>query len=778
MQKLAEWILGISGADSAADLRGDLSDFAPGSRNLMPDGAKQSRPFRGLTSVGSGGRQMFQVKDTWGSLDDDGATPGKGSFFASVADMLVYVGQGKVRLATTWLGVLASPVLKFLLKWNGSYTDPLSGPYAAGLPEPLEPTVGIVDDVSIYGVGNLDGTASFKVARYRKPTGGRSRASATSDVLTFSKQAAYLVAPNIVSGQSHHIIFGTDTKLGGIGLHYRVVRANPFTGSEYTEADVERQVTITSVTGGDKLNAAAGTFTVGDIAKLVENISGYTIPAGTTVVEIISSSQIRLSNAIVGAGAGTVTLVAYVNNIRRAILVNYQPGDTVEETAWIYDFAPPTLSHAFQLEDRMVGVAYADAAYRARETAQIPDSSASPSSPGSVLVPSLANFFESFDPRYPTYLPETVIDVLSDGMESYKFVGGKNGVYAVQYLNVNNSSPLTLSILLRGEGIRTPQNWCARERAIYLYTGKGQPVRIIEGGAVDKTFAAKVRREMRNIEQEDMVLFAHPRGGGVVYAAGSRAWFYDEVTGHWSTEIGLNDQFTGSIISAVSAQSRALLTLNNGGTLTAYGFDEGAGSYIVGVGHYQDGPEPTSVKAIQRFTGAGEVDRIDKAVWFGIHANTLPTYLLDAQMFATNSRLDSPSSNFGQELLGSYVLVRGAASTGWLYGRIKEVRSPTRLIIGDPVADLGLSADRVADNTVLNVYALIGLRIFPVKPNRKGTFEVESGEMFIPGVSSYAVSMLADTLGVATQPLRLSIEGSINNEEGWDLPSAGFNEIV
>ena len=54
MQQLAEWQFGISGLDDAVDLRGDLTDYALGSRNLMPDGTKQSRPFKGLQLAGNG----------------------------------------------------------------------------------------------------------------------------------------------------------------------------------------------------------------------------------------------------------------------------------------------------------------------------------------------------------------------------------------------------------------------------------------------------------------------------------------------------------------------------------------------------------------------------------------------------------------------------------------------------------------------------------------------------------------------------------------------------
>jgi hypothetical protein len=117
----------------------------------------------------------------------------------------------------------------------------------------------------------------------------------------------------------------------------------------------------------------------------------------------------------------------------------------------------------------------------AAATPDSPDASASASSTGTALCPSQPDNFGSYDPRFPLYLPERVVDILSDGQDGYKFIGGRNGIYAFMALNVDNAVPATLQVLLRGEGIVSAKNWCARSRAIYLYTAKGSPVRIVEG---------------------------------------------------------------------------------------------------------------------------------------------------------------------------------------------------------------------------------------------------------------------------------------------------------
>lgn len=776
MVELAEWTLGVSGLDAAVDFRGDLSDYARGSCNLIPNGVKESRPFRGLDPTGLGARLLFQIKNTYGGLDDIGGDRAAGSLFSSIADMLVFVGRGQVMLeGVNIAGATASALLKFLLKWNGSYTDPLSGPYTAGLPEPLAPEIGLVTS-DIFGAPNLTGTISIKYARHRTTTGGRSRASETSLVLVVTNGAVFAVVPDAVSGQDRHVFFGTDVKLGGIGLHYRIARANPFTGTEYTEDDVERTISNLATVSTDILQDPLAGFTAGDIGKRVEAVSGFTVPDGTIIAEILSTSEVRMSQPFtITTGTLSATFIAYAGGLDRSVVLNWKPSDLTEETAWIYDFAPPAASHAFQLENRMFVAAYADATSLAD-----PTGGTDSDNPGTALLGSIANNFESFDPRFPIYLPEEVIDILSDGMDSYKFIGGRNGIYAAQYLNVDRAAPLTVSILLRGEGITTPNNWCARQRAIYLYTSKGQPVRIIEGGEVDLKFGRKIKSLMRDWAPEDTVVGSHPLdAGGVVYSNGKTSYFFDEATERWSTELFLSDFAQGNVISSVTTQSELILTLEDGSDRNAYYFDKGTGSFVCGIGQYQESPEPQRQKVIQRLSASGVMDRTDKTGYLGIHANTLKTHVTDGVMTNGSNIFDSPGSAFTNEFVGAYILVKGSgASGGFLFGRITEVLSPTQATIGTQAVDIAASVALDAQTTVTGAYALIGCRIFPFTANRKGTFEIESGEMFLPGFTSYAVSMLLETAGIDAQPLALSIDGFVNREEGWKLPSANFNQTI
>jgi len=236
--------------NDAADLRGAVSDFARGSMNQMPQGRSGYRPFRNNSAEGTGSRLMFQVSDTFGGLDDYSAQEAKGSLFTSIADALVYIGHGQVSVEGANLtAIIATELLQVTLKWLGSYTAPESYTYVVGLTAPTIGAVGAVS-TSVPFTPITNGDYSFKIARLRETTGGKSKASATSAVLNLVAQGAYLVIPAASTGQTHWIIFVTDKGLGGIGLHYRIARANPYTGLEYTESDVQRSIATLSVTNG------------------------------------------------------------------------------------------------------------------------------------------------------------------------------------------------------------------------------------------------------------------------------------------------------------------------------------------------------------------------------------------------------------------------------------------------------------------------------------------------------------------------------------------------
>lgn len=779
MQRLVRFIYSIF--NDSTDLSGEASDFARGSFNLMPLGLRQYRPFRNLLASGAGARRMFQIKDGWGGLDDAVnpatgiAQPASGSLFSTIADILVYIGHGQVSVDGASIpGAIATSLLRLLLKWNGSYTDAQSGPFTVGLIEPSAPEVGVLDTI-IGGTPTTKGTYSFRAARLRGATGGKSRASQISKILTLNGKAAYLVAPLAATGQTVHPFFVTTAGLGGIGLHFRIPNANPHTNLEYTEDDIDRVVSTLEVTNGSPtVSSSVAAFTQADVGKRFSPAAGatFSVPNPTTVLSINEAgTSLTLSNPVTiasGANPRAAHLIAFTKNIDRAVVLNWKESDLAGEAAeisWIYDFPPPSASHAFQLASRLAVVTHADSRAEASATNN-----------GTALLFSLPNQLESFDLRFPLYLPGGFVDVLNRGIDSYSFIGCRNGIYAVQFVN-SDTIPATISVLLANEGIATPNNWAISKRWIYLCTGDGKLTRTGEGGAQDSLFYEPIRRYIAHWTQANTVITTDPKNDGTVFAQLGEVFYLDEQTGRWSTPLYLRDSAAGNVIAGIGARSELFLTVESGDVRSAYKFDRGTGSFVVGTSPYVAAGGENNM-LVQQISTKFVADDTDKNAYVALHRNNLNTYLTDGTIAAGTNFLNSAAAQFSNEYLGAHVLVKGAgAGGGWQWARIIGIVSPNQIALGTPTEDLNNSVPQNAINAVTETYVLIALQIFPVRANRLGTIQAQSPELFFSGCHSIAASILLETTGEAAHPMEIEISGDASGER-WDNPVSAWGGSV
>jgi hypothetical protein len=757
--------------NDAADLRGEVSDFARGSMNQMPLGSRQYRPFRNNTEVGVGSRLMFQVSDTFGGLDDIGGDEAKGSLFTSIADALLYIGNGQVSVEGVELaGIVATELLRVTLKYLGSYTDPLSYTYVVGMTAPSAPTVSAIS-TSVPFTPITNGEYSFKIARLRESTGGKSKASATSAVLLLVAQGVALVLPAASTGQTHWIIFVTNKGLGGVGLHYRIARANPYTGLEYTEDDVQRSISTLSVTNGSpNVSSSAGVFTAGDVGKRFNPVSaGFSVPGGTTIATVTNSTNIILSNNVTvssGSNPRTAELIAYAGGVDRSVLLNWKESDLNEaaELDWIYDYPPPSGSHAFQLESRIVVATRADSTLEA-----------SAENAGTALIFSLSNQLESFDLRFPLYLPSGVIDVIGRGIDSYSFIGTRNGIYALQFIN-SDFIPATVSVILGSEGIANRGNWTISGRGLYIAVGKGSLVRIGEGGKVDTLWFDAIRRYIQDWEQEDIVIINDPKNKGITVSHGDESFFYDEQTNRWSTTLDMRDSSPGTIISGIGARSQMYFTAEVQGTpdvRTAYSFDTAAGSYTVGIAPFVGMEKEEQIHA-QRMTLRFENDRADRSSYLLLQKNNQVTAVTDAAITVSTNILVSNTAKFTEKHLGNYILIKGAGSDveDWMIARIIGVVDDVTVNLGTIADDLSNSVPFYADATVSGAYCIIGCRLYEFNSVIKGTNQRRTPEFYHPGLHSIAATLLLFTVGDHSQPINIQIHGGI--EESWDFDGVGY----
>lgn len=222
--------------------------------------------------------------------------------------------------------------------------------------------------------------------------------------------------------------------------------------------------------------------------------------------------------------AESTVAAGIIDGIARSLEFDFKDGDLIPEEAYIDDYPPPAGTHAVRLANVMCVLgAYGDST--APVTAE---------DPGSVGAISLPNFYESYKPRYLVYFPEQVVDVLARPTDEYAYVGHRNCVTALQYVGVQDGPAVAVSMVWPDIGIAKPHNWCQVHGLLYAFQAKGGPVRMLPDGSPDYSFAAPVRRYMRDWTIEDTIVGPHPDSLSVVYFNGREALSWSLQANKWS----------------------------------------------------------------------------------------------------------------------------------------------------------------------------------------------------------------------------------------------------
>jgi hypothetical protein len=197
--------------------------LAEGSYNVLVQ-ANGHRVFRGLKEIGPGARTLYRIFDGYAGLKDNGTTRGYGSVFNFIANSLFWIGEGKLTYNGTQLEDSTSEA-EFVATSNLQLSPhPYEHAYTAGLAQPDAPIVEArTPTLADPTAGLMNGLYSFKIARIRSLTGGRSIASPTSAVILFTGQTARLTFPlEDSNGQDRWAVFATKAGFGGTGVHYLV----------------------------------------------------------------------------------------------------------------------------------------------------------------------------------------------------------------------------------------------------------------------------------------------------------------------------------------------------------------------------------------------------------------------------------------------------------------------------------------------------------------------------------------------------------------------------
>ncbi len=187
----------------------------------------------------------------------------------------------------TWnVDFRASSTLSLSIKNGTTYTKG----YTAGLAQPSTVTVAS-KDAGVGFTGLLDGVFSFKIARIRSTTGGRSIASTASAVIECENQTARLTFPALdANGQDRWAIFATKSGFGGVGVHYLV--------EEISDSDLS---TIDSIARSYELE-----FNDSDLLPIVAYTEDYPPPA--------CSFGGRLENYVLAIGCYDNAIASSIRN--------------------------------------------------------------------------------------------------------------------------------------------------------------------------------------------------------------------------------------------------------------------------------------------------------------------------------------------------------------------------------------------------------------------------------------------------------------------------------
>ena len=567
------------------------------------------------------------------------------------------------------------------MRVNGSYADPDSGPYTAGLTQPATPTA-VFNPVPGPGFnGYINGPVSFKIARERTTTGARSIASTTSAVATGTAGTVYLTFPVAISGQNFWRIFGTQQGFGGVGVHYTV----PLPGTDglldLAESLLTRNVTgIGTNIGNIQVTAAVGTFLSTDVGKNIVLAAGSP-GAGTTIVAVaVDGSTADMSGAASATGTTTAALHAYANGANiRTIEIEYRDGDLLPIETFIDDYPPPDGTHAVVLESYMAVLgAYPDA----MEQATVGNA-------GPVISVSLPGYFESHKPDAASqlYLPEPPVDVLARPTDSYAYIACENSLHALQVTGTRTGAGLALTTISPDTGIAYRHNWCQAFGRLFVYLGKGKFVGMTADGQMDDTWGDPVRGITKDWTEEDTKLGFDAQTNCVMAFNGSESVVFPLSANEWSNPCYLPDGgAVGNVTACTPSNRRLIVSVDNSGTNNAYIWDEGATEMpITAISRWR---KPPGRQAMLNELSLGlETNVTDKPIIVGVHKNLRTVFSRLVNTVNASNTFTVPAVFADDELIGAMVCVFGAdvGGTGvdYLIGNIFSVPSGTTITLVD-----------------------------------------------------------------------------------------------
>lgn len=257
LQKLAQATF-ERGYKSSVPEGGATDYMAKGSRNMIVTGTGKTQVFKGakLVAGSEGGAVMGNVAEDYASVGEADDYAAYGSVF-NVFSALFFIGGGIgdvwLRLSGVNLAATAQQIMQLLVKRNGVYTDALSGPYQAGLPEPSAAIIGAVSPIAGL-TGRVNGVVSVVIWRIRTATGAVSNKSPVSNIVGAVNQSISIKFPAL--GSNGDDAWGIGVTLHGegrVGAHFELEEVLETRVASSTDVPGEDRTIVVEWTDGDLL---------------------------------------------------------------------------------------------------------------------------------------------------------------------------------------------------------------------------------------------------------------------------------------------------------------------------------------------------------------------------------------------------------------------------------------------------------------------------------------------------------------------------------------------
>jgi hypothetical protein len=438
-----------------------------------------------------------------------------------------------------------------------------------------------------------------------------------------------------------------------------------------------------------------------------------------------------------------------VDGVARSIEFDFKDGDLVDELAYRDDYAPPAGTHAVRLANTMnVLGCYGDSS-----------SAVSSTSTGTCGAVSLPNFYESYKPRNLVYFPDSIVDVLGRQTDDYAFVLHKTCVTTLQYVGLQDGPACVVNMAWPDVGVAYGFNATQAFGRLFAYVGKGGLVRMKDDGSVDYEWAAPIRGFIKDWTAQNTVVGFHPDTLSVVAMNGGKAVSWSFQTGKWSTECRFADAgVTGSALSCATAGGELVVTVNNGGSHTAYSWDAGAST--MPVTSFTNWKKTSGPVNLSQLLTSFECDRTADPVFISAHRNLRKTYAEDASVTSASNVLTSASFGFNSAHTGDMCVLFGTnvggAGVNYMLARLTYA-SATTCSMTHPTTGATLNAQASASSC----YVIVGYKISSLTLTTTGPQHTPPlQEFYVPDCVSHCVGVNMITSAGTGQVFSLNVEGT------------------